>query len=1161
MQLKMLLPAGLAAVISAVILIGRAVGLSLTMISILVLCLVLLGLVVLTIGLIRAQKRQKKFLEGVDKQGDDDFQVASVQKRQSIRELQEKWKVSIDHLKKSGLWQQADPLYHLPWYVIIGEPQSGKSTAIKNSGMEFPTGESVQGTGGTKNCDWWFSNKFILLDTAGRYTFDEGQEADKEEWLAFLKLIGKYRKRMPINGLILSLPLDSLMQKSQDQLRQDARKARQKIDQLSQELGLHFPVFLLVMKSDLINGFTEFFQNLPEDKLDEVLGWTSDQVSLEDPIATFETNFDKIHETIRKLRLSLLKDETRSENLQTVYFFPEEFRRLKQRLSCYVDVVFKSNPYFPAPFLRGLFFTSGTQVGTVISSLIQAIGLKGKLRTFDTSSETRTYFLKDFFSKIIVRDKDLSVLSQRRMVSEKRKRWSLFSVAGALFALLLAACTVSFILNLSQGSGILHTVKDYREFAYELAGGLDDFNENAYRLGTYVEKLEASRKKHFWKGWGLYQGNRYVEPLKRLFRHEFYGQCLKPTIDGMLHSIQNPLQAGQGHAVQDLTADIVTFGKYLNSLSQTLEGPQNQVRGKGLLVPLPAAAPAAAPAATPETEPKEGSPAVDVHLPLLASKPDPLLTLDLQDLERLIARYWKNKTPQSALHFQTNLKRYLEWAERPEVQNEYQTRKNEIQVDMIRRAFSWEEMYRHLQKLNLPPVELSQQYRRMTKLQEIHSRSVEAAFTKKVWEERVFPLLNMLRALGEDPNLPPAFRNEVRKDILLPLVDEYSNRYVEAWREFLSYNVVPSLRPGSHDAVVWTMELQALEPINLAFENTRIDPVEGHADTFRAFQEAQQPFQLLHQFKQEETERQYKERIMEIFNDWDLIVNNPDEELRWAKARAFLFPALSSESEAEGNPLRKAEQWINSLVPEKDDSLSAMQIRKALMLPIVTARSTLFDEYVQFINEQWGRVIFETFGNKFHNKFPFMSNRAFRSSVNTVDVRPEHIRRFFGRENGILFSFVKEHLSLFMKQTRQGYEPKPNPDFPVNIENSFFTFLNKSLAVSRFFLDDQDAFITHDIALTTRPSNVIPKRDDRRSNIFVTESRLCIKCSEEFHGCLKYWDGPPSISSGDGPWKKEKARILSSGCRNGTHSPGRRGGSAGSKTGKTSSSRMTNGAC
>ena len=90
-------------------------------------------------------------------------------------------------------------LYELPWYVIIGAPGSGKTTALRNSGLKFPLADrlgdqAVRGVGGTRNCDWWFTDQAVLIDTAGRFTTqDSDRETDSASWGGFLAMLKKAR--------------------------------------------------------------------------------------------------------------------------------------------------------------------------------------------------------------------------------------------------------------------------------------------------------------------------------------------------------------------------------------------------------------------------------------------------------------------------------------------------------------------------------------------------------------------------------------------------------------------------------------------------------------------------------------------------------------------------------------------------------------------------------------------------------------------------------------------------------------------------------------------------------------------------------------------------------------------------------------------------------
>ena len=123
-------------------------------------------------------------------------------------------------------------LYQLPWYVFIGAPGSGKTTALINSGLQFPLAEqfgtaSIRGVGGTRNCDWWFTDEAVLLDTAGRYTTQESdREADRGAWEGFLALLKKFRPRRPINGILLTVSVSDLLTESPEARERHAQSLR-----------------------------------------------------------------------------------------------------------------------------------------------------------------------------------------------------------------------------------------------------------------------------------------------------------------------------------------------------------------------------------------------------------------------------------------------------------------------------------------------------------------------------------------------------------------------------------------------------------------------------------------------------------------------------------------------------------------------------------------------------------------------------------------------------------------------------------------------------------------------------------------------------------------------------------------------------------------------
>src|SRR4029078_8292541 len=162
--------------------------------------------------------------------------------------LKERMKDALATLKTAS-GNKSGYLYDLPWYVIIGPPGAGKRTALVNSGLKFPlargaTPAAIAGVGGTRYCDWWFTEDAVLIDTAGRYTTqDSDAKSDQQSWVAFLDLLKKNRPRQPINGVMVAISLEDLLPLSSSDLTAHANAIRARLLELHERLKVDFPVY------------------------------------------------------------------------------------------------------------------------------------------------------------------------------------------------------------------------------------------------------------------------------------------------------------------------------------------------------------------------------------------------------------------------------------------------------------------------------------------------------------------------------------------------------------------------------------------------------------------------------------------------------------------------------------------------------------------------------------------------------------------------------------------------------------------------------------------------------------------------------------------------------------------------------------------------------
>ena len=218
--------------------------------------------------------------------------------------MRKKFGEGIDAYRSRG-----KDIYKLPWYVIVGEPGSGKTEAIRHCNIGFPPGmqDELQGVGGTINMNWWFANNAVLLDTAGRLMFEEVKPGETSEWREFLTLLKKNRPNCPVNGLLLVIPSDSLIKDTTDVIAKKAGKIAQQLDVIQRVLDIRFPVFVVVTKCDKITGFKEFFDNVTDQN--QIMGW-SNPTPLDTPFQPelVDQHLEKVSQRLRVCRLGLLRD-------------------------------------------------------------------------------------------------------------------------------------------------------------------------------------------------------------------------------------------------------------------------------------------------------------------------------------------------------------------------------------------------------------------------------------------------------------------------------------------------------------------------------------------------------------------------------------------------------------------------------------------------------------------------------------------------------------------------------------------------------------------------------------------------------------------------------------------------------------------------------------
>ena len=363
----------------------------------------------------RARQKNKQMLDQISDDSNSSVSSDDDATENEIGHLDSRLKEAVEALKgvRLGDKKSSDKqyLYQLPWYIIIGPPGAGKTTLLANSELEFPLSEkygkeALHGVGGTRDCDWWFTNDAVLLDTAGRYTTqDSNKNVDKGSWLGFLDLLKKYRGQQPINGVIVAISLVDMMKLSEDALESHANSIKDRIAELYEQLNITIPVYMMFTKSDLLAGFSDYFDDLNKEDRKQVWGTTFplNESSNVNNTELFISEFELLEDRIHKQLLNKLEKERDLERRQAIYLFPQQFSSLKLKMNDFLEKIFQDSQFHKPIMFRGYYFTSATQEGTsidrIMGSLASGFGIaRQQLSSF--SGQGKSFFINGLLKDV-----------------------------------------------------------------------------------------------------------------------------------------------------------------------------------------------------------------------------------------------------------------------------------------------------------------------------------------------------------------------------------------------------------------------------------------------------------------------------------------------------------------------------------------------------------------------------------------------------------------------------------------------------------------------------------------------------------------------------------------------------------------------------------------
>jgi type VI secretion system protein ImpL len=482
---------------------------------------------------------------------------------------------AVRRLKHSTLGRGTN-LGSLPLVFVLGDGGSTKTTVLIHSALdpELLAGQVYRDNEvlPTSAANIWYTRQAIFVDPAG------SMMGQADRWKRLVRLLQPGRFSAAIGqhaqaprAAVVCFDCENFLQPgASESAVSAARRLSVRLQEVSQMLGISFPVYVLFTKLDRISFFSDFVRGMSKDEASEVLGATLPLRSLSAGVyADEETRrltkaFDEIFYSLAERRILLLPREHEGDKLPGIYEFPRELRKLRTLLVQFLVDLARPSHLGTNPFLRGFYFTGvrpvvvddvvaapevpveaaetgfnagATQIFRGVGSQVQPAPVT--VRSGGSRRVPQWVFLTSLFNDVLVKDRVALATSGSSSRVNLLRRIAL-GTAVLAGVICLTGFVVSFFRNRALETRVQEAVADLSTLqtgANQVAGladlkKLDNLRSELVDLSDYEENGAPLSLR-----WGLYVGDQIYPDAKRVyferFRRLLFAETQKRVTDNL----------------------------------------------------------------------------------------------------------------------------------------------------------------------------------------------------------------------------------------------------------------------------------------------------------------------------------------------------------------------------------------------------------------------------------------------------------------------------------------------------------------------------------------------------------------------------------------------------------------------------------------------------
>ncbi len=247
----------------------------------------------------------------------------------------------------------AEGAYAVPWYLLVGHPGSGQSTALHAMNLTWDGNDGPFKTGlPQQRCTFWMPKEAVFIEPEASVLGPQRQPEQLKELCAELRAC---RPREPLDGILLLINIADFIDLDDRSIEDYANGIRRYMVEIGQTLQTEVPTYVVLTRYDAVWGFAEVFQWGPERTKEDPWGFTlPPETPSQETLPHIKEQLEGLNARLEAFCFAKLCSEDPPEQRIRAFQHLAEVRALMEKLRLVFNVVAMANAYERAPWIRAV---------------------------------------------------------------------------------------------------------------------------------------------------------------------------------------------------------------------------------------------------------------------------------------------------------------------------------------------------------------------------------------------------------------------------------------------------------------------------------------------------------------------------------------------------------------------------------------------------------------------------------------------------------------------------------------------------------------------------------------------------------------------------------------------------------------------------------------